>query len=43
VVIALSNSGETEELLRCWRRIKRLGARMIAMTGDCTSTLGRGG
>jgi len=41
VILALSNSGETEELLRLLETIKRLGARMIAMTGDCTSTLGQ--
>ena len=39
VVIALSNSGETEELLRLLETIKRVGARMIAVTGDCVSTL----
>ena len=39
VVIALSNSGETEELLRLLETIKRLGARMIALTGSDTSTL----
>ena len=39
VVIALSNSGETEELLRLLETIKRVGARMIAVTGDCRSTL----
>jgi len=39
VVIALSNSGETEELLRLLETIKRVGARMIAVTGDCHSTL----
>ena len=41
VILALSNSGETEELLRLLETIKRLGARMIAVTGDCTSTLGQ--
>jgi arabinose-5-phosphate isomerase len=41
VVIALSNSGETEEILRLLETIKRLGARMIAVTGDCSSTLGQ--
>lgn len=41
VIVALSNSGETDELLRLLETIKRLGARMIAMTGDCTSTLGQ--
>jgi arabinose-5-phosphate isomerase len=39
VVIALSNSGETEELLRLLATIKRIGARLIAVTGDCNSTL----
>ena len=41
VILALSNSGETEELLRLLETIKRLGARMIAITGDCKSTLGQ--
>ena len=31
VVIALSNSGETEELLRLLETIRRLGARLIAI------------
>ena len=39
VVLALSYSGETDELLRLVETIKRLGARLIAMTGDETSTL----
>jgi len=39
VVIALSNSGETEELVRLLETIKRLGARLITISGDCTSTL----
>ena len=39
VVIALSYSGETDELLRLLETIKRLGARLIAITGDCDSTL----
>ena len=41
VVVALSRSGETAELLRLLETIKRLGARLIAITGDCTSTLGQ--
>ena len=41
VIIALSYSGETDELLRLLETIKRLGARLIAMTGDCRSTLGQ--
>ena len=40
VVVALSYSGETEEVLRLLETIKRLGARLIVMTGVQTSTLG---
>jgi arabinose-5-phosphate isomerase len=39
VVIALSYSGENEELVRILESIKRLGACLIAMTGDSRSTL----
>jgi arabinose-5-phosphate isomerase len=39
VVIALSNSGETEELLRLLETIKRLGSRLITICGNCDSTL----
>ena len=41
VVIALSNSGETDELLRLLESIRRLGARLIAITGDPSSTLAK--
>jgi arabinose-5-phosphate isomerase len=41
VLLALSNSGESEELLRSVPLIKRQGARLIAMTGVATSTLAR--
>jgi arabinose-5-phosphate isomerase len=41
VIVALSYSGETDELLRLLEAIKRIGARLIAITGDCRSTLGR--
>ena len=41
VVIAISNSGETEEMLRILPSIKRIGAHVIAMTGSSTSTLAR--
>ena len=41
VVVALSYSGETGELLRLLETIKRLGASLIAITGDCESTLGK--
>ncbi|MQA28572.1 MAG: KpsF/GutQ family sugar-phosphate isomerase [Luteitalea sp.] len=39
VVIALSYSGETGEILRLLETIKRLGARLIAITGGSTSSL----
>lgn len=41
VVIALSNSGETEEVLRLLPVFRRLGLPVIAMTGNPGSTLGR--
>ena len=41
VIVALSYSGETDELLRLLETIKRLGARLIAVTGDGASTLAR--
>jgi arabinose-5-phosphate isomerase len=39
VVVALSYSGETDELTRVLETIKRLGATLIVMTGDAASTL----
>jgi len=39
VVLAVSNSGETGELLQLLERIKRLDVRIIAMTGNPGSTL----
>jgi arabinose-5-phosphate isomerase len=41
VVLALSHSGETEELLRLLESIRRIGARLIALTGHPGSTLAR--
>ena len=41
VVLALSYSGETEELLRLLESIRRIGARLIALTGNPESTLAR--
>ena len=41
VVVALSYSGETDELLRLLETIRRLGARLIVVTGDRASTLGQ--
>jgi arabinose-5-phosphate isomerase len=41
VVLALSNSGETEEILTILPLIKRLGVPMIAMTGNPNSSLAK--
>ena len=41
VVLALSHSGETGELIRLVEAIRRLGARLIVLTGRLTSTLGQ--
>ncbi|WP_374618737.1 KpsF/GutQ family sugar-phosphate isomerase [Pandoraea sp.] len=41
VVVALSNSGETGELVSILPMIKRIGAKLIAMTGNAKSSLGR--
>jgi arabinose-5-phosphate isomerase len=40
VVVALSKSGETEELVRLLEAIRRIGAKLIALTGEPRSTLG---
>lgn len=39
IVVALSYSGETEELVRLVEAIRRTGAKLIAMTGEPLSTL----
>lgn len=41
VLLALSNSGESEELLRILPIIKRQGGKVIAMTGNSNSSLAR--
>jgi arabinose-5-phosphate isomerase len=41
VVVALSNSGETEEVVRILPVIKRIGAKLISMSGSRTSTLAK--
>lgn len=41
VVIALSNSGETGEVLNILPSLRRIGAKIIAMVGNANSTLGR--
>jgi arabinose-5-phosphate isomerase len=40
-VVALSSSGETDELVRLLPIVKRLDVPLIALTGDPTSALGR--
>jgi len=41
VVLAISNSGETAEILTILPLIKRMGVKLIALTGNPTSTLAR--
>lgn len=41
LVIALSNSGETQEVITLLDTIRRLGARLVVMSGRPESTLGR--
>jgi arabinose-5-phosphate isomerase len=41
VVLAISNSGETEELVRILPNIKRIGTEIVAITGKPASTLAR--
>ncbi|HKE00581.1 MAG TPA: KpsF/GutQ family sugar-phosphate isomerase, partial [Planctomycetota bacterium] len=41
LVIALSNSGETEEIVRLVPAVRQIGARLVAVTGASGSTLAR--
>ncbi|MFL5575383.1 MAG: SIS domain-containing protein [Gemmatimonadaceae bacterium] len=41
VAILISKSGESEELLPLLEHLKRLGVRVVALTGELGSTLGR--
>ncbi len=41
VVLAISNSGETEEILRILPTIRRMGTKIISITADRDSSLGR--
>jgi arabinose-5-phosphate isomerase len=41
VVLALSHSGETDEIVRLLETIRRIGARLVALTGQPDSTVGR--
>lgn len=43
VVIAISNSGETEEVCRILPVIKRLGASLVSLSGNSNSTLAKAG
>jgi arabinose-5-phosphate isomerase len=42
VVLALSNSGVTEEIVRLLPALRRIGAQVVAITGDPHSSLARG-
>jgi len=42
VVVALSNSGETEELTRLLPALRKIGARIVAVTKDGNNALARG-
>jgi arabinose-5-phosphate isomerase len=41
VLLAVSNSGETDELVRLIELVRRLGARIVALSGNPESTLAR--
>ena len=41
IVIVFSNSGETEEVIRLLSTIKKIGARLISLTGNLASTLAK--
>ena len=41
VVVAVSHSGETDEIVRLIESIRRIGARLITITGTPKSTLGK--
>ncbi|NQT00159.1 MAG: SIS domain-containing protein, partial [Candidatus Omnitrophica bacterium] len=41
VVLAISNSGETEEMLRLLPTIKKIGVKLISLTGNPKSTLAK--
>src|SRR5512140_3332643 len=41
VVVALSNSGETEEIVQLLEILRRLGAFLVGLSGDPRSTLAR--
>lgn len=41
LILALSNSGETEEIIKFLPIVKKIGAKLVSMTGNTKSTLAR--
>ncbi len=41
LILTLSNSGETEEIIKCLPIVKKIGARLVAMTGNTRSNLAK--
>jgi len=41
IIVAISNSGETEEIVKLIPNIKKIGAKLIAVTGNMRSTLAK--
>lgn len=41
LILALSNSGETEEIIKFLPMVKKIGAKLVAMTGNTKSTLAK--
>ena len=41
LILALSNSGETEEMVKFLPIVKKIGAKLIAMTGNIRSALAK--
>jgi arabinose-5-phosphate isomerase len=41
ILLALSNSGRTEEVVRMLGPVKRIGAKIVALTGDASSPLAK--
>ena len=41
IIIALSNSGETEEIVKFLPIVRKIGAKLVAMTGNVKSTLAK--
>ena len=41
IILALSNSGETEEIIKFLPIVKKIGVKLVAMTGNVKSTLAR--